>query len=75
VKELVEYMARQLVDDPTMVSVEEFHNGDRVVLRLHVGESDMGRVIGKQGRIAQAMRALLRIAATQQHVYATLEIG
>ena len=74
-KELVEYIARQLVDDPAAVSVDEFHNGDRVTLRLHVAEGDMGRVIGKQGRIAQAMRALLKVAASHQHVYATLEIG
>jgi predicted RNA-binding protein YlqC (UPF0109 family) len=75
VKELIEYVARQLVDDPAGVSVSEYRQGDRVVLRLHVAEGDMGRVIGKQGRIAQAMRTLLKIAAAQQRVYATLEIG
>jgi predicted RNA-binding protein YlqC (UPF0109 family) len=75
VRELIEYLARQLVDDPTLVSVDEYRHGDRVVLRLRVAEADMGRVIGKQGRIAQAMRTLLRVAASQQHVYATLEIG
>ena len=48
-KDLVEYMARQLVDDPAAVSVDEFRQGDRVVLRLRVAEGDMGRVIGKQG--------------------------
>ncbi|HEY8836838.1 MAG TPA: KH domain-containing protein [Dehalococcoidia bacterium] len=74
-KELVEYMARQLVDEPEAVSVDEIHHADRVVLRLHVAEGDMGRVIGKQGRIAQAMRALLKVAAAHEHVYATLEIG
>ncbi len=74
-RELVEYMARQLVDDPAAVSVEELRNGDRVVLRLHVAEGDMGRVIGRRGRIADAMRTLLKVAAAQQRVYAVLEIG
>jgi len=74
-KELIEYMARALVEDPAAVSVEEHRLGDRVVLRLHVAPDDMGRVIGRQGRIAQAMRTLLRVAATHQHVHATLEIG
>jgi predicted RNA-binding protein YlqC (UPF0109 family) len=75
VKELVEYLARQLVDDPTQVRVDEYRHGDRVTLRLHVAEGDMGRVIGKQGRIAQAIRTLVRVASSEQHVYATLEIG
>ncbi|MHB8574968.1 MAG: KH domain-containing protein [Dehalococcoidia bacterium] len=74
-KELLEYMARQLVDDPTAVFVEEVRRGDRVVLHLRVADGDMGRVIGKQGRIASAMRALVKVAATQQRVYATVEIG
>jgi uncharacterized protein len=74
-KELVEYIARQLVDDPTAVSVDEMRTGDRVTLRLHVAEGDMGRVIGKQGRIAQGMRALVKVAAAQQRLYAVLEIG
>ncbi len=74
-KELVEYIARQLVDDPAAVSVDEWRQGDRVVLRLHVAEGDMGRVIGKQGRIAQAVRTLLRVPAAHDHAYAVLEIG
>ena len=64
-----------VVDDPAAVHVDEHRQGDRVVLRLHVGERDMGRVIGKQGRIAGAMRTMLKVAAAQQRVYATLEIG
>ncbi len=74
-RELVEYMARQLVDDPAAVTVEEMRHGDRVVFRLHVAEGDMGRVIGRRGRIADAMRTLLKVAAAQQRVYAVLEIG
>ena len=74
-KELIEYIARSLVDDPSAVVVDEFRQADRVVLRLRVAPNDMGRVIGRQGRIAQAMRSLLRVAATQSQVYATLEIG
>jgi len=74
-RELVEFMARQLVDDPASVRVDEQQQGERVVLRLHVADADMGRVIGRQGRIAQSMRTLLKIAAAQQRLYAVLEIG
>lgn len=74
-KELIEYVARSLVDDPSAVVVDEFRQADRVVLRLRVAPADMGRVIGRQGRIAQALRSLLRVAATRSQVYATLEIG
>ncbi len=74
-KELIEYIARQLVDEPAAVSVDELRSGDRVTLRLHVAEGDMGRVIGKQGRIAQGMRALVKVAAAQERLYAVLEIG
>ena len=74
-KELIEYVARSLVDNPDQVTVEEEMDGDRLVLRLRVAEEDMGKVIGKQGRIAQAMRTLLKIAAVKQGTRAGLEIG
>ena len=74
-KELIEYVARALVDDPDQVRVTEERDGDRIVLHLEVAEPDMGKVIGKQGRIAQAMRTLLKVAAVKRGQRAVLEIG
>ena len=74
-KELIEYIAKAIVDNPDQVSVTEEPEGDRMVLRLHVAEPDMGKVIGRQGRVAQAMRTLLRVAAVKRDTYAVLEIG
>jgi len=73
--ELVEFLARSLVDMPDQVRVDEDWKGDYVVYRVHVAEDDMGKVIGKQGRIAQAIRALLKVSATKHDVRAVLEIG
>ncbi|MBI2886438.1 MAG: KH domain-containing protein [Chloroflexi bacterium] len=64
-KELVEYIAKSLVDQPEAVVVTEEHSPGRTVLSLKVAQADMGKVIGKQGRIAQAIRTLLKVAATQ----------
>jgi predicted RNA-binding protein YlqC (UPF0109 family) len=75
VKELVEYMARGLVDNPDDVRVEEENDRDRIVYHLEVAEGDMGKVIGKEGRIANAMRNLLKVAATRENVRVSLEIG
>ena len=74
-KELIEFLARSLVDNPDDVRVEEEQDEDRVVLRLYVAEGDMGKVIGKQGRIANAMRDLLKVAAARRGTRASLEIG
>ncbi len=74
-KELIEFLARSLVDNPDKVRVEEEQDEDRIVLRLYVAEDDMGKVIGKQGRIANAMRDLLKVAAARQGTRASLEIG
>ena len=74
-KELVEYMAKQLVDNPDDVKVFEEEERGRVLIRLEVNESDYGKVIGKGGRIAQALRALLKVAAVRNQAYASLEIG
>ncbi len=74
-KELIEYIARAIVDDPDAVVVTEEDAGDYVVLRLKVAEDDMGKVIGKQGRIANAMRTLLKVSAIRQGTRAILEIG
>jgi predicted RNA-binding protein YlqC (UPF0109 family) len=75
VKELVEYMARAVVDKPDEVVVTERRSGDRIVFRLAVADEDRGKVIGKGGRIAQSMRALLKVAAVQQGARVQLEIG
>lgn len=64
-KELVEYIAKSLVSDPDAVEVTESGGGSRNTVNLLVSPSDMGRVIGKQGRIAQAMRTLLKVAASR----------
>ncbi len=74
-KELVEYMARGLVEHPDQVRVEEEEDRDRIIFHLEVAEGDMGKVIGKEGRIANAMRNLLKVAATRENVRVGLEIG
>lgn len=76
-KELVEFLARSIVEDPDAVEVEveEAQDGDWVVYHLYVADNDMGKVIGKQGRIANAMRTLLKIAATRRGIRVSLDIG
>ncbi|NPA92477.1 MAG: KH domain-containing protein [Chloroflexi bacterium] len=73
-KELVEYIARSLVNDPTQVHVAEVRGGATVHLELQVAKEDMGRVIGKHGRVANAIRALLEVAAAQEGKRFTLDI-
>ena len=74
-KELIEFMARAIVDYPDEVEVTEEEMEDQIVFHLTVAESDMGKVIGKQGRIANAMRTLLKVAAIRRETKAILEIG
>ncbi len=74
-KELIELIARAIVDYPDEVEVSEEEDGDLIVFHLKVAESDMGKVIGKQGRIANAMRTLLKVAAIRRVARAILEIG
>ena len=74
-KELIEFMARAIVDYPDEVEVTEEDTEDEIVFHLKVAESDMGKVIGKQGRIANAMRTLLKVAAIRKGARAVLEIG
>lgn len=74
-KELVEFMARAIVDEPDSVEVEEEEDGERIIFHLFVADDDMGKVIGRQGRIANAMRDLLKVAAAQQDVRVSLDIG
>lgn len=73
-QELIEFIARSLVDDPTQVEVTEFRRGAQVILNLKVAKEDMGRIIGKSGRVAGAMRTLLRVAAVQDGKRASLDI-
>ena len=73
-KELIEYIARAVVDNPDQVVVTDEIVEDRVVLRLQVAEVDKGKVIGKEGRILNAMRSLLRVAAAREGTRASLEI-
>jgi predicted RNA-binding protein YlqC (UPF0109 family) len=73
-KALIEYIARSLVDDPTEVRVVERESRDEIHMELEVAPEDMGRVIGRAGRVASAMRTLLRVAAIQRGVRATLDI-
>jgi len=73
-QELIEYIAKSLVDDPTQVEVSQYRRGAQVLLNLRVAKEDMGRIIGKGGRVAGAMRTLLRVAAAQEGTRATLDI-
>ena len=73
-KEIVEIIARSLVDHPESVVVEEKDEERMTVFELHVAQEDMGKVIGKQGRIAKAMRTVVKAAATRENQRATVEI-
>lgn len=73
-KELVEIIAKALVDNPDGVVVNEILKEDEVVLELKVSEGDMGKVIGKQGRIAKAIRTVLKSAGNKENVKVSLEI-
>ena len=73
-KELIEYIARSLASNPDAVQFTESVEEGRVVLRLEVAPEDKGKVIGRQGRVAQAMRVVLRVAAVKNGTHAILEI-
>ena len=73
-KELIEYIARSLVDHPEEVEVRENGSGRHIDLELSVAKDDMGRVIGKRGRVANAMRALSRVAAEREGKKVSLDI-
>ena len=71
---LVEYLARQLVDDPDAVRVEAEEEDGALVLRLHVAPDDLGKVIGRQGRLARALRTIVRAGAARSERRVLLEI-
>ena len=73
-KELVEYIAKAIVDDPEEVKVTEMPQEGGVALKLEVAPDDKGKVIGRGGQTARAIRTLLRIAAVKRNIHATLEI-
>lgn len=73
-KELIEYIAGSLVSNPDAVQVTESVEGGRTVFRLQVAPEDKGKVIGRGGRVAQAMRVVLRVAAVKDGSQAVLEI-
>ena len=73
-QELVKVLAKALVENPDAVEVESVEEEDRTVLKLHVAQEDMGRVIGKQGRIAKAIRTIVKSAATRENKKVTVDI-
>lgn len=73
-KELIEYIARSLVDDPEQVQVRQERIGGKTRIELRVAKEDMGRVIGKSGRVANSMRVLLRVASAREGKQATLDV-
>lgn len=74
IQELVEYITKSLVDDPNQVHVKMSENAHAVNVELQVAPEDMGRIIGKGGRVVNSLRTLVRIAAIRQGKRATLEI-
>ena len=73
-KEFIEFIAKNLVDDPDNVRVEETIEDNKITLRLHVSKSDLGKVIGKQGKTAKSMRTLLTAVAAKHNKSGHLEI-
>lgn len=73
-KDLVEVIAKALVDNPDEVVVTEKDEGKHIVVELHVAEGDMGKVIGKQGRIAKAIRSVVKAASSKENKRVDVEI-
>ena len=73
-RELVEYVARSLVDDPEAVTVTQVEDEEGTVIELHVAEDDMGKVIGRNGSVAKALRTLLKVTAARDGGSISLEI-
>ena len=73
-KQLLEYLAKALVDYPEDVTVTEVDEANALVLELRVNESDMGKVIGKQGRIAKSIRTVMKAAANKDNKRVVVEI-
>jgi hypothetical protein len=73
-KELIEFIAKSLVDHPEEVQVRQSGGGSRIRIELSVTKEDMGRVIGKSGKVANSIRTLLRVAAEREGKQATLDV-
>ena len=73
-KDLVEFIVKSIVSYPDEVKVTEEHEDGRIILSLEVAPDDKGKVIGRQGRVAQSIRALLRVAAVKENTRAILDI-
>ncbi len=73
-QDLVEFVAKSLVDDPDAVKVDVVRDGDGTVIELHVAEDDMGKVIGRNGSVAKALRTLLKVVAAREGESVSLEI-
>lgn len=73
--DVVEYLAKALVDKPEDVRVTEREDGGRIIVRLDVADDDWGKVIGRGGRIASSVRSLVKVAAVKEDVRVALEIG
>ena len=73
-KELLAVIAKSLVDDPDSVVITEREDDRAVVFELHVAENDMGKVIGKQGRIAKCIRTVMKAAASRENKHVVVEI-
>jgi uncharacterized protein len=73
-RELVQYLAKSLVSKPDAVEVKETEDGNASILRLRVAKEDLGRIIGKQGRTAKSIRAILNAAASRTNRKVDLEI-
>lgn len=73
-KDLVEYIAKSLVNNPEQVEVTEATDGEQTVYSLHVANEDLGRVIGKQGKAAKAMRTIVKAAAIRQNKFVRVDI-
>ena len=73
-KDLIEYIAKSLVDHPEEVQVKQSGGGSRVRIELSVAKDDMGRVLGKGGKVANSIRTLLRVAAEREGKQATLDV-
>ena len=72
--ELVEYLARSLVDDPEAVTVEEVDAGRMTIYEVTVAEDDVGKVIGRQGKVIRAVRSLVKASATRQGVRVDVDV-
>jgi predicted RNA-binding protein YlqC (UPF0109 family) len=73
-RDLIDYVARSLVDHPEEMSITEIDEDGVTVYQLHVAPRDIGKVIGRRGRVARAMRTLLKVASIQNHTRSVLEI-